>query len=646
MINITKSFKIENGLEPYNVNVNSLAASTITFISDDSFRVDLVYVRSEDININDSVIVSDTIGCQSVFPLNVINPCEGFNLNDVEIQVVRNQTTGYVSYRVDSLNRDDYTYEWSYNEDVFTLSTNTDTEYIIGLTQHTQSPGETISVIIRNEDGCEVTRSTAARLSTVTVNNVNLVSILNPNNDSVYKGVTVLSGASSIGNIDWTTVEFVNAPDTFLFSSFTRTLTFISDSPVPEQNIQYTVKNVNGLRSSTGIISLSYDFAGLSSVPTQTILVADGLDIITTQLDDLITDGNVNLNTVQVVSSLTDVHASIVGNVLTIDMTGETSGVVGISANNITGGPLQVGIFPVIREVSLYVVPSVRLNKACTDLIIPVTALDSSATSITSVSGTGVTITDPTTLTVTASGNYLVQVMNDLNQTGEVELTACDGCASTIDVSTCETTVTPYNYITAAPNGTWTNPSGGAAPLTYNGDISFSVNSHTLIYNAPGFEQCPTVSYTINFNITASTLINNNDCGTAENIGTVSNATNIFELKEISDDCINLTTFSGNDGNLVATTYDQWYELTSVASGGGTTTLTVTITGTSQTPLQAPKAQLWSDCSTPLVSTNSNSLNSVTMVYTQPTVGIQNFFLQVFSDYTGTYSINVSQTTT
>jgi hypothetical protein len=638
MINITKSFKIENGVEPYNINLSSLASFTSTFITSNSFRVDLVYARSEDINISDSVTVSDSLGCRSVFPLNVINPCEGFDVP--ELSVLNNGSTA-IAYRFPS-NPGSTT--WSYNEDVFEANGLNDTG--IALIQIAQSSSEVITATVTSPDGCQVSKSINAILATVRVDNVNLVSTFNTDGGSLYKGTTVLNGTTSIGTMVWLTVEFINPPDTFSFNYLTRTVTFESNNVVPEQDVRYTVKNSNGTRSSTGTISLSYNFEGLSSVPTQSIVVADGLDIITTQLDDLITDSHVNLNTVQIVPSLTDVIASITNNTLTVNMTGETSGVVGLSADDITGNHLQVGIFPIIREVSLYLIPPAILIKTCTDLIRPVTLLDASATSITSVSGSGVTITTPTSFTATAPGNYVVQVMNANNQSGQVDLTVCDGCISTTAVSTCETTVTPYNYITALPNGTWTNPSGGAAPLTYNGDISFSVNSHTLVYNAPGLTGCPTVSYTINFNITASSLITNNDCGTAENIGFVSNTTTISELKNISDNCTSLTTFSGNNGNLVATTYDQWYELTSNAPGAGNTTITVTITGTGQTPLLASKVQLWTNCTTPVISTNSNTLTSTTMVYTQPTVGIQNFFLQVLSNAPGNYSISVSQTST
>ena len=76
MITLTKTFRIENGVAPYTVNVNSVAESTVTFLSSNIVSIELTYELEEQIATTDSVTIFDANQCVSSFPLSITTICE------------------------------------------------------------------------------------------------------------------------------------------------------------------------------------------------------------------------------------------------------------------------------------------------------------------------------------------------------------------------------------------------------------------------------------------------------------------------------------------------------------------------------------------------------------------------------------------
>lgn len=198
------------------------------------------------------LVVQDLNGCVKSIPVVLVNPCT------LSISTIQNNGFQFsVSVTGGTPN---YTYAWSYDQDIFNLVDSNSTDSLLELSYNPKvNPvplSTNISVVVTDSFGCTITQSKSITFDVPVARNQNFIlncSTTNPCNTTHY-AVLNLSVYSTEG-VDWTSLV-VNGPTCVQNLGNGQIRIGINSATTGVVGLQYnyTVKNVLGIISNTGIL--------------------------------------------------------------------------------------------------------------------------------------------------------------------------------------------------------------------------------------------------------------------------------------------------------------------------------------------------------------------------------------------------------
>ena len=294
MISINYSFPISGGTAPYtctfsNTNTCATFSSPITTLSNNGTLTQTITYQDENC-INNSVIVltvDDVNGCSETYNVQLNNPCS------VTSTPILQQ--GFNFYSSGSGGTPNYSYNWTFDSDIFTLNDGNPTDGSLNLLYNPSiSPVPQTSQIdleVTDSNGCIDTQSYIVQIETPVLNNLNTVincSNLNKFNTSYY-GTIQLTG-TNLTNVDWSTLS-ISGGTGLQYSSLGNGwiqigLNNTGGTSVP---LQCTVQTFQGITSEIATLTLSLPICISALIVPDTCYMSSTSNVIQLISTDLVT---------------------------------------------------------------------------------------------------------------------------------------------------------------------------------------------------------------------------------------------------------------------------------------------------------------------------------------------------------------------
>lgn len=650
MITITKLIEV-SGVAPYQVFVNTSGEASVEQVTNSIYRITTLY--NDEIGTGDTVTVIDDLGCIRSLPLQITDPCDTFFVSEIVRQSgpgnpTQTTTTTPSVYNITS--NQTVTVDWTLdNPELYLFLEQGSQATLTQVSTNSEIVTTNLRAIVTNTNGC--TQERRFQLSPCVPRAQNSSTVMRLNDEGVYEKLRVpMSASSSCGTIDWSTAILANNNLLTIEQIPGQPYLNISSPISINTNIFFSVADETGQRSNVARISVTSteelantenDGTGGVQGTVGPVIFPNGINGLDYPLNEL---GINNPNGLSINTTLTTANsASINGNNLIADVTGQQTSSVGI---NTQSGP---NVITFVRDLTTYTPGPTTLDVGCGTVI----------SNLTSVSGVD-TVNSIISGDATLSGSFItiseddqivkVSVSNDDGQTGTLDVYACRTCGADFSRTTCESTNVLYNFINAPTGGTWTSTTVGAPiPASYNDSVTLTTGTYLYTYNVVNsVTQCPNpITYNLTLVKEDATLVSNDECVNAELLIPITNGddTQSFTNESISSSCSSQTTWSGDKGLMSTHLYDQWFKYDSSTPVGFTDVLnTIKVIGTGNNPVQIPSVQIWDTCGTTLNNvTYSQSGNTATAVFTLPANASREVTVQVLSDTTGNYRLEVLQ---
>ena len=439
-------------------NANNVTTN-ITFTNDLCIEEADIRLRVEGVN-----------GCVSTATITFDTPCSSFVVSDIAY-------TAPFSFSVSaSGGTAPYTYEWFYDDTVFTAGGNTNTQQISFSVNNTPLPTSTDIVCkVTDNFGCTDTKTYTYNFCTATASNVvTSLSCLGTTgaayNAMVFLNVTPCTGAA----INWAEgISFTNVPAgmtiTHPYSAGnlaapTNKLIIQTTNAVANGTyyLTYRVKDVNGLWSSTGtltvIVPICYEGVVVTPITAQNRTIQIGCDVEVGDIveidisDAVVPNTSVDWTSLLFTDSGTDQTATTLG---------EDNSYDDVTTPNVT--------YSAANKIIYYEVPAVS-------------GTDSFEWSI-STSGSP---------SLVSNGIVYTIMLECVDAPVADDDDACVICGETIEIDILANDDANGGVINTNSVVLTSGPSNGIAVLSLDGKITYTANS--------GFTGTDTITYTVNNN--------------------------------------------------------------------------------------------------------------------------------------------------